>query len=75
MAKQKAGGLKKRRRTPSESAAQRNRSFRNKDQQRKEHMLRHPNDIASVKNVSRWTPESQKVQKTNFDSSKLLNKK
>jgi hypothetical protein len=62
--KQKAGGLKKRRRTPAESSAQRSRSYANKQKKRKIHAQKHPNDKASIANVKRWTPESQRGQKT-----------
>jgi hypothetical protein len=68
MAGQKTGGLKKRRRTPQESSAQRARSFANKQKRRKIHAKRYPNDIAYLNNVKRWTPESQKVQRTSVVS-------
>ena len=64
MAKQKSGGLKKRRRTPSETAAQRARSYKNKQDKRAAHALKYPNDKKSLTTVKRWTPESQKSQRT-----------
>jgi len=64
MAKQKAGGLRKRLRTAAESSAQRSRSFRNKAKQRKAHARKYPNDTKSLSSVLRWTDESQRSQKS-----------
>jgi len=64
MAKTKSGGLKKRKRTPAQSSAQRSRSHRNKIEQRKDHAERNPNDTASLKSAKRWTDESQRSQKS-----------
>ena len=67
MAKQKSGGLKKRRRTPAESSAQRSRSYRNKQDKRAAHALKHPNDKKSLESAKRWTPASQSSQRVRVE--------
>ena len=64
----KSGGLRKRRRSPSESSKQRSRSMKNKAEKRKIHAEKYPNDKKSILGTKRWTADSQRGQKISVTS-------